>query len=321
MRKIFVTGSNGLLGTNLIELLINQGFYVKALVRNLKRYHGPQHNNLELIVGALYSDLSNHLKEVDCVIHVAAMTDQSETNYARYYDVNCASTLHLATKANKHNVKKFIFVSTANSIGYGSFQFPGVESNIIRAPFDASYYAESKRIAEISLLRQSYKMNVVIVNPTFMLGAYDSKPSSGKMVLMALNKKIIFYPPGGKNIVHVNDVAQGIINCIQKGENGEKYLLANVNIPYKVFFKQVVKFNKQKSLLIPVPKFLLLLVGYIGDLIRLTGINTNISSVNMKILCVNNYYSNKKSKQKLNLKYQPLDIILKDTIDYFKSKT
>ena len=58
-----------------------------------------------------------------------------------------------------------------------------------------------------------------------MLGAYDTKPSSGKIILMGLNKKLLFHPPGGKNFVHVRDVAKGLISCLEKGKNGERFVL------------------------------------------------------------------------------------------------
>ena len=81
------------------------------------------------------------------------------------------------------------------------------------------------------------EIEVVVVNPSFMIGAFDSKPSSGKIILLGLNKRFILCPPGGKNFVCVRDVSKGILAALKEGTNGEAYLLANSNMPYIHFFK------------------------------------------------------------------------------------
>jgi dihydroflavonol-4-reductase len=94
-------------------------------------------------------------------------------------------------------------------------------------------------MAEELLMKASEKMKteVVIVNPTFMIGPYDTKPSSGKIILMGYNKRISFLPPGGKNFIHVKDAAAAVCNALKYGKNREKYLLCNENLTYREFFK------------------------------------------------------------------------------------
>src|SRR5690606_20062376 len=115
-------------------------------------------------------------------------------------------------------VKKFIFVSSANTIGYGSKNGLGNEKNPMKAPFTKSWYALSKFEAEQYLLTHNKDMELNIINPTFMIGGYDSKPSSGKIILMGWKKELIFYPCGGKNFVAVKDVSQAIIQCMRSEE-------------------------------------------------------------------------------------------------------
>ena len=161
-------------------------------------------------------------------------------------------------------------------------------------------------------------MDTVIVNPTFMLGAYDTKPSSGKIILMAWRKKMVFYPPGGKNFVHVEDVAKGILMAIYKGRNGDKYILSNENLSFRDFFQKVNQNSRQKPLMIRLPAPLLNVLGHVGDVFRYLNIKTSLSSVNTRILCINNYYSNKKSIDVLGLSYQSVDKAIDDAIDYFR---
>lgn len=186
--------------------------------------------------------------------------------------------------------------------------------------FKQSHYAKSKLEAENYLLKNKHKIDTVIINPTFMLGAYDTKPSSGKIILMGWNKRLIFYPPGGKNFVHVKDVSFGIIKAIEKGVSGEKYLLANTNLSYKEFFTTLNRLTDQNPMMIQIPKQLLITMGYFGNLLRKLKINTSLSITNTKILCIENYFSNNKSIKQLDMSYQPIEKAITDAVDYFQTQ-
>ncbi|TMU50389.1 NAD-dependent epimerase/dehydratase family protein [Flagellimonas algicola] len=321
MAKVFITGANGLLGTNLCEDLLMAGYNVKGLVRNKQKYVGEPHQRLDLIEGKLFMDFTAVLEDVDYVIHVAAMTDQSIPDYLEYWRINFNATSQLFHAAIKCGVKRFIFVSTANTLGFGSEINPGSEQRKISQLFAASLYARSKWEAEQYLLEHKDRIDTIIVNPTFMIGAYDSKPSSGKIILMCWRKKIVLYPSGGKNFVHVKDVSKGIVRSITEGKNGEKYLLANENLSYKVFFKKVNQLTGQRPLMLKIPNFVLSMLGLVGDTLRRFEIKSNLSSVNMRAVRIDNYFSNKKSIRELGLDYRPVDKAIIDAVEYFKKNS
>lgn len=318
MKRVFVTGINGLLGTNLCHSLLDKDYKVIGLVRKKKAFKGKRHRNLKLLEGNLSDDFSLLFKDIDIIIHAAAITNQNLIHFSEYFEVNCKATIQLYTTAINANVKRFIFVSTANTLGFGTLHLPGTENNIMNPLFRKSLYAKSKFEAENFLLKNKDKIATIIVNPTFMLGAYDSKPSSGKIILMGWKKKFIFYPPGGKNFVHVKDVALGIVNAIDYGVSGEKYLLANKNMTYKEFFKILNKVTNQQPIMIKIPKQVLIIMGYFGDLLRGLHIRSSLSLINMKVLCINNYFSNSKSKKELKITYQPIEIAIRNAVDYFE---
>ena len=88
---------------------------------------------------------------------------------------------------------------------------------------------------------------VVIVNPTFMLGPFDSGPSSGKLILNALEGNVPGYSEGGRNFVFSKDVARAVVNAIDLGRLGECYLAAGENLSYKEFFTLVFEQLGQKK--------------------------------------------------------------------------
>ncbi len=320
MKKVFVTGITGFLGTNVLLKLLKDDYFVIALVRQKNSCYFEENKNLQLIEGDLFTDISMCLKEVDYFIHIAAETSQGLLSYNYYKKVNCDATIHLYSQCIKFNVKKFLFVSTANTLGFGNSKELGDEKTPQKFPFTQSFYAKSKSEAENYLLQNNSETEVVILNPTFMLGAYDRKPSSGKIIFWGWKKKIVFYPKGGKNFVHVEDVTDGILNAIENAKNGEKYILANENLKYKDFFQKLNLITGQKPIMIPIPNFILILLGFIGNFLRFFKIETNLSSTNMKALRIYNFYSNKKSIKELGTTYFPTEKAISDAVEFFKNE-
>lgn len=318
MKKVFITGISGLLGTNLAAELLDQDYSIKAIVRNASKYIGKMTSNLELIQMDLSGDFGDHLKETDIVIHIAAETSTNLIRYADYEKTNYEATVRLFEIAKEHRVKQFIFISTANTIGYGSINHLGTETEKMKKPFSKLHYAKSKLAAEKYLLKNQQGIDVKVLNPTFMIGPYDSKPSSGKIILMSLNKKLVFYPPGGKNFVPVKDVVSAILNSFEHGKSGEKYLISGNNLSYKEFFGKLKEITDEKQLLIPIPMPVLMTIGVFGNLMRQLNVKTSLSSSNMKALCVKNYYSNQKSIHELKITYSSLNSAIKEAVEYFQ---
>ncbi len=315
---VFVTGISGLLGTNLTLLLLEKGYTVKGLVRNKKLSYPVRHERLHLVQGELQDDLSLYLEDVTAVIHAAAVTKQNLTRYSDYHKINYTATVQLMQAAIKMNVKKFIYVSTANTIGYGSESTLVIpEQRPMKPPFTRSFYARSKAAAERYLLRRHSKTEVIIINPTFMIGAHDSKPSSGKIILMGMKHRLLFCPPGGKNFVAVSDVARVIEKCIYSGQNGKRYLVTGENISYADFFKKVRQQTHKTQWLIPVPRFILSIMGCIGDGLHYCNIRSNLGSNNMRILCINNFYGNSACVKELQVQLQSIDEAIAESIQYF----
>jgi len=318
MKKVFITGISGLLGANMTEVLLENGFSIRGLAREPERYHGVRNSGLEIIRGNITDSLGHLLDDRDAVIHIAAETSQSITRYTSYWKNNFYATIQLFHAAEKAGVKKFIYVSTANTIGNGPFNDPGNEDRRIHPHFQASWYVQSKLAAENYLIQHAGRTDVIIINPCFMIGSLDSKPSSGKLLMMGWKRRVIFYPPGGKNFVPVKDVCNGILKALTVGKSGERYLLANRNLTYRDFFICLNRLTNQNPLMIRIPRALMFLSGLAGDLLRSVHIPTAASSVNVKILCSENYYDNRKSVDELQIEYTPLDEAILDAIDYFE---
>lgn len=319
MKKVFVTGANSLLGTNIIIELLEQGYLVIGLLRNKKSFHYKKHPNLTLIEGELADTqaLKKHLTDCTYLIHIAAITQQNLLRYSDYEKINVLATETLIKLAIQTKVSRFIFISSANAFGHGSVENPGNEMLAPRFPFTKSLYAKSKIRAQERVLSYKNQIDVVVINPSFMLGAYDSKPSSGKIIFMGYRKKWLFYPPGGKNFVHVKDVAKGTVSALSKGKNGEAYLLTGKNLSYKAFFEKLSLQTQNKPIYIQTPKAALLFVGYLGNILRFLRFKSSISKTNMQILCAHNFYSNLKAKEELAVSFHSTEEAISEAVNWF----
>ena len=78
----------------------------------------------------------------------------------------------------------------------------------------------------------SLGLNAVIVNPGFMVGPWDWRPSSGEMMLAVAKQFVPFAPAGGCTVVDVRDVAEGVLSAVKHGRVGERYILGGENMDY-----------------------------------------------------------------------------------------
>ena len=319
--KVLVTGTNGLLGHRVVIELLKRNHQVSIIVRSRNNIHFEQ-NDLEVHIGNFtdYEQLKSAALGCDAIIHIAAVTATDSLQYEDYQKINAIGAGMVVKVADDLEINKLVFVSTANTVGYGSPNQLADETHPIQFPFTNSFYAQSKVEAEriFTEASQNTEKHIVIINPTFMIGAFDPKPSSGKMILMAYKKCIMFAPKGGKNFVAVTAVAEAVCNALTQGRSGERYLASGDNLSFREFYALQKQIGNYRQILIDIPDFALNLIGHAGDLIRKFGIKTEICSMNLKQLMIKEYYSNIKAKTELNLPESVLKIAVKEAIEWFK---
>jgi len=319
--KVLVTGANGFLGHRVVMELLLRNEQVRIIVRSTRDIHFDL-NLVEIVEGNFtdYNNLKQAALSCDGIIHIAAVTATNLLHYSDYRKVNVEGTAQLIKVADELKINRLVFVSSANTIGFGTEQQPDDERSIMKFPFSESFYAQSKAEAEQLVIEASKKPNqhIVIVNPSFMLGAFDPKPSSGKLLIMAYKRKLLFIPKGGKNFVAVKDVAVAVCNALTLGLNGERYLASGINLSFKDYYTHQKQVGAYRQKIIHLPDFLFIFIGKVGDLIRKVGIKTDLCSMNMRQLMVREYYKNQKARTELNLPETDLKAAINEAIDWFK---
>ena len=321
--KVLVTGANGLLGHHVVFQLLDMKHEVSIIVRSTQKIFFDL-NRVNLIEGnfANYETLKRASNDCDAIIHIAAVTATDLLHYEDYRKINVDASTQIIRVANELKINRLVFISSANTIGYGTENQLANESSAIQFPFSESFYARSKTQAEQLFIEASIlpDRHVIIINPTFMIGAFDTKPSSGKLMLMGYKNPIMFTPGGGKNFVAADAVARAVCNALLEGKNGERYLASGKNLSFREFYKLQKEIAGYRQLIIQIPDFLLILIGKAGDILRSLGIKTEISGMNLCQLIIREYYSNEKAINELSLPSTDLKASISKAIEWFSEQ-
>jgi len=258
---------------------------------------------------------------VDYIVHAAANTSIWPYRAAMIRQVNIEGTRNVIKAALQSNIKRLVSIGSATSFGNGSLENPGTEESEFTAGRFGLDYIDSKLEAQKEVLKAVHEENLpaIILNPTFMLGPYDTKPSSGELLLALYSGKIPGYTSGGRNYVHVQDVAAATCNALTMGRIGECYIMAHQNMTYQEFNGLVASELKVKAPRFAVPGLIILLYGLIIEaLARLTGKTPAISLAIARISLIKNYYSPAKAIKELQMPQTPINKAVNDAFDWFK---
>lgn len=319
---VLVTGANGFLGNHIVRVLLRRKFRVIAMVRPASNIYALQGLDCTICRGELHkmNDVASAVKNADYVIHCASMTSQNTTDFGPYEKANLTSTRFLVRACRQHGIRRFVLVSTANCFTNGTMKNPGTEASGFMDWLKDSGYAYSKYLAQKYVLDQVRENDfpAVVVAPTFMIGPHDAKPSSGALMLYALKNKLLFYPKGGKSFVDVRAAAIATVNALTLGKTGECYLLSGINLTYRTYFKKILKVTGQRRRMVPIPRSAgtaFVLAHRILPFKRLRLLKTHI-----RMLSLDNYFSNTKARQHLDMPDTDIDESINNAISWFKSE-
>lgn len=320
--KVLVTGANGLLGSNIVRILLERGIQTRAMVRLNARLLSLKGCDPEYFIGNITSreDTIKAAAGCDYIIHTAGITDQTLPRLKNYLKVNVGGTKNIIDAATKNGTKRFVYISSTISIGYGTKENPGTEDKPAMKPYTESHYAVSKYRAEqivINAVNES-GLDAIILNPSFMIGPHDSKPSSGKLLLVGYRDKIVFLTRGGRNFVPAEDVALASCNALTKGRTGEKYLLTNSNLSYKEFFDIVDSITDFKRYKIIMPSCMVKATGLLGSMAAYSGKPVLLNYNNARILTVKNFYRSDKAIEELDFPQSDIKIAIIKALNWFR---
>jgi len=321
---VFITGIDGLLGSNLTRELLSRGHEVRGLVEIGRTTEPLDGLDVEIFRGNILDEqsLGTFCKGVDAVVHTAASTTISPARSTVIRDVNITGTGNIIQAVLEVGVKRFIHVGTANTFRPGSKEQPGIEDTPYTFGEYGLDYMDSKKVAHDLVLEAVHQQQLpaIIVNPTFMIGPFDRGNSSGALLLALYNKSIPGYTAGGRNYVPVKDVAAAISNALEKGSIGEAYILGGSNLNYHEIFETMSAIIGVKAPKLKLPKGLVLSIAALSTYWgKLTGKDMKITLPVARMSCDQHYYSSAKATQELDMPHTSLETAINECFLWMKN--
>lgn len=255
---ILVTGATGLVGSQLLLDLALKGEKIRALKRvnsdlnQVIKLFSPHAGLLETIEWAdgdvldIFS-LQEALKGISKVYHCAAFVSFAPSEVEMMMKININGTANVVNLCLESGVKKLCHVSSVAAINRINEEEIIDENTPWNTSKQNSNYAISKYGAEREVWRGIAEgINVVIVNPTIIIGAGNWKTGSTVM-FQQVWKGLKFYTDGTSGFVDVRDVTKAMITLMESNVHAERFILNSENLPFRQVFDWIAEnFGKPK---------------------------------------------------------------------------
>lgn len=181
MKTILVTGADGFIGSHLTEMLLCEGYKVKALSQynsfnNWGWLEDFKHANLQVVTGDVRDAhfCKEITKDVDTIFHLAALIAIPFSYVApdSYVDTNIRGTLNICQAAKENKVNRVVVTSTSEV--YGTALYVPIDEKHPKQP--QSPYSASKIGADAMALSfyNSFNLPVIVARPFNTYGPRQS---------------------------------------------------------------------------------------------------------------------------------------------------
>lgn len=300
--------------------LRERGDEVVALVRSPTKADRLSELGCTLVEGDLSSGdaIAAGLEGCDAAFHAAAVykvgIPKSEHDAMR--EANVRGTERVLDAATAAGVGKIVYVSTVGVFGNTHGK---VVDESYRHPGDGflSCYEETKyQSHEVALDRIKKGSPIVIVQPGGVYGPGDHSELGNMIDQVRTGKlKLLMFPELGFNLVHVDDIANGIILAHDAGKVGQSYVLGGQIATMRDLVGKVAELSGRKAPTHALPTALMKLSIPIGPLVgKLMGFPPNLAELIKSSDGVTYWASDAKARAQLGYRPRDLDTGLRETV-------
>jgi dihydroflavonol-4-reductase len=321
---VVVTGASGLLGGNLAAELRKAGHDVGATRRAGTKVAHVDDLGLRWLDADLSSTeaLAKAFAGAEAVFHCAAAVTIKREVTPEMTAANVTGTQNVIDAAIAAGVKRLVHTSSVVAVGLSTNGKPCDETATWN--FDTEglldAYAITKHQAEEAVHAARDRIDAVIVNPTFMFGPRDARPSSGKMIVDVVRRRMPGWTPGYNNFVDVRDVARGMIAAWQRGKRGERYILAGHDMTYGDIMRTIAKVAGVKPSRFRIPEPVAKLVGKWGDFVEKRGKEPLVNSTQIRYAYTDKFrFKSDKAARELGYQVSPIEPAIGDAIAWFRA--
>ena len=227
--RVFLTGATGFVMGAVARRLRERGDEVVALVRTPSRATALTALGCELVAGDVVdpSGAMSELARCDALIHGAGIYEIGVSAERRraMEETNVTGTRRILGAAQAARTKRVVYVSTIAAFGNTRGAIVSEGHRPTEAPTSA--YEDTKRRAhEVTLEAARGGAPIVIVQPGQVYGPGDHSAVGANFRALAEGRlRYRAFEDLGLNLVHVDDLADGIVRALDRGRPGESYVL------------------------------------------------------------------------------------------------
>ncbi|HEY0481893.1 MAG TPA: NAD-dependent epimerase/dehydratase family protein [Kofleriaceae bacterium] len=325
MSRVVITGASGLLGGNLAAELVSAGHQVAAIRRAGSRVAHLADLAIDWHEAELGDTvaMTRAFAGAACVFHCAAQVTVKRAVTAEMTAANVTGTGNVIDAVVAARVARLVHTSSVVAVGLSRDGRPCDETATWN--FDTEglvdAYAITKRRAEDVVNAARDRVDAVIVNPTYMLGPRDARPSSGRLIVDVVRGRVPGWTPGYNNFVDVRDVARGMIAAWQRGRRSERYILAGHDMTYGEVMRRIAGVAGTRPPRLRVPRAAAWLFGKWGDLVERTGRDPVVNSTQIRYAYTDRFrFHSDKAARELGYQPGPLEPAVQDAIAWFRGQ-
>ena len=306
--QYLVTGATGFLGNNIVRDLLAAGEQVRVLARC-----GPDAKPLAgldvEIVGGDVRDAAavrRAVDGIDVVIHCAGYVHIGWKHADEQRAVNVEGTRNVAQGARTCGAR-LVHISSNNALGLGRRDQPADEDNALPGILPCPYVLTKREAEEVVLQEVERGLWATIVNAGYMLGPWDWKPSSGRL-LLEVAKFAAFAPTGALSVCDVRDVSAGVLSAAKSGASGRRYIMAGHNVSYLDVFQRFAHMGRVKGPRMYAGPIVRLVGSVCGDAWgRISGREPGLNSASLSMSRQDHCFSSSRAQAELGYKIRPME--------------
>ena len=233
---VFVTGSAGHVGANLVRRLLDDGARVRVLLRHEDNNEALEGLEVERSFGDIRDLNATRDAVAGCqgVYHCAAKVSTIEGNRAHrreVFECNVLGTRNVLQAAREAGAGRVVVTGSFSAVGY-DLDDPSASSDETMQfyPMERTMpYERSKALVEHECWRAAAAgQDVVVATCCAVVGGGDFFPSRlGRTLCDFTNGKFHAYVDGGFEFVAARDIVEGHLLCMHQGRSGEKYIFSS----------------------------------------------------------------------------------------------
>ena len=318
-----VTGASGHIGANLVRALLGQGRRVRALVhKNVVAMDG-------LPVEVVRADLLDGpavlraCAGAGSVFHLAGKISAGWEPDADVHAINVLGTRNVVDACIAVGVRRLVHFSSIQAL-VGKAAVDETCELVAADDHTRGAYDRAKAATErLVLSAVEGGLDAVILNPTAVLGPFDSQPSPMGEVLLALARgKLPALVAGGHcDYVDVRDVATGALVAEQRGRRGERYILSGTRLSLVALARLWASVTGRAAPRFVVPMGLARVAAPFAPVwARWRGRRPLFTSESLRVLRRQPPSSHCKAAAELEYRPRPIDETLRDTCAWMKTQ-